>query len=339
MIRRSLSMLGLCAVACSSGSSPDGTGGGGGAGGSGGAGGTVEALAYKPCERASRAGGFSVNLKLNEGSIPFTNISGGVKNAVDPMEASWHELAKDGDCRLLTGKILVCNQACADGQTCAGDNKCVPEPLTQDTGTLTITGLTVPVSLPFDSTLGGYNHPLPTATAYPPAAPETVLALKTSGGKLQPFSLAGRGIEALEFAGKGIKVMRNQPLTVTWKAPAKAGSARIHLAMDISHHGGLAARIECELADTGSTTIAAPLVTKLMEQGLAGYPAINLTRQTADSTTTPSGCVDFVVASNVERLIEVEGVVSCNSSKKCEAGDQGCMDCPTGMKCQGARCI
>jgi hypothetical protein len=340
MIRRSLSILGLCAVACSSASSPDGTGGGGGAGGSGGAGGTVEALAYKPCDRAMRVGGFTVELRANVGSSPLTNVSGGVKNAVDPLEASWHELAKDGDCRVLTGKVLVCNPECAGSQTCAGDNKCVAEPVTQDTGTLTITGLTVPVSVPFENMQGGYNYSLPTGTTpYPPAAPEAVLALKTSGGKLPPFSLAGRGIEPLEFAGKGIKVMRDQPLTVTWKAPAKAGSARIHLAMEISHHGGFAARIECELADTGSTTIAAALVTKLMDQGLAGYPAINLTRQTADSTTTPAGCVDFVVASNVERLIDVEGVVSCNSNKKCEAGDQGCMDCPTGMKCEGARCI
>jgi hypothetical protein len=342
MIRRSLLVLGLFAVACSSastgGTGGEGGGGGTGGGGGGGTGGVAAPLAYKPCDRASRLGGFSVSLKPNEGSTPFTAIGGGVKNAVDAMEATWHELAKDGDCRLITGKNLVCSQTCPDGQMCAGDNKCAAEPLTQDTGSLTVTGLPVPVSLPFDLSSGGYFYALPATAPYPPVAAETALALKTTGGKLQPFSLAGRGVEPLVFAGTGLKVMRDQPLTVTWTAPAKAGSARIHLGLDIGHHGGIAARIECDVADTGSTTVAAPLVTKLMDQGLAGFPAISLSRQTADSTTTAGGCVDFVVASDQERPVEVPGVVSCNSNSKCEADDTDCKDCPTGMSCVGARC-
>src|SRR5687768_10380531 len=125
MLRRSLIALGLFAgLACSSGGggSTGGNGGGGTpTGGAGGGGMAAAPLAYKPCDQAMRAGGFSVELKSNAGSTPFTQIGGGVKNAIEPS-AVWQELAKDGDCRLMVGPMLVCNTPCAGGKICAGSN-------------------------------------------------------------------------------------------------------------------------------------------------------------------------------------------------------------------------
>ena len=137
---------------------------------------------------------------------------------------------------------------------------------------------------------------------------------------------------------------RSQPLAVTWTPSAKSKSARIYLKLDIAHHGGIAARINCDLADSGSVTIPASLVTKLMDRGLAGFPSITLTRRTVDSTIVGPGCVDFVVASEEAREVEVEGVISCNTSEDkptCtpEEVKDGCKQCPTGMKCgDGFRC-
>jgi len=327
--------LGLSSVvACSSGSSPGGAAGGTGGGltGTGGSGGVgVEATtpqAYKACDQTNRLGGFVVDLESNAGSTPFSQIAGGVKGGVDPT-AAWDEMAKDGDCRLMTGRMLVCNTPCTGEQTCAGSNMCIDQPKFQDTGTLTITGVAGAMPLAWKEGQGYYAS-LPN---YPPAAPEVDIGLKTSGGKLPAIALAGRGIEPLQFAGTGLKVARNQPLAVSWTAPAKNKSTRVHIKLDIAHHGGIAARIDCDVADTGSTTISGALVTKLMDRGLAGFPTISLTRQTSDATSVGPGCADFAVASEESRDIEVEGVVSCTQDGPCSPGDTGCKTCPTGMTC------
>jgi hypothetical protein len=301
------------------GSGAGGTGAGGSGAGGSGAGGSASGalLPYKPCDQATRVGGFAVELKRNEGSTPFTALSGGVKNAVDPT-AVWQELAKEGDCRVQIGRMLVCNTPCAAGKICAGSNMCVDEPATQDLGTVTFTGLGAPVPLMLANFQ--YSGSLPAEAPYPPVAAEAEVHVQTGGGKYAAFTLAGRGLAPIELAGPGPRVARNQPLPVTWKAPAKAGSARVHIKLDIAHHGGISARLECDVADSGSVTIPSTLINQLMDRGVAGFPSLSLTRQTADSTTIAPGCVDFVVASEEAREVEVEGVVSCNQEHPCPSG-------------------
>lgn len=337
MIRRSLFALGLFA-ACSSGGGSGATGGAGGGatptGGSGGGGMAAAPLAYKPCDQAMRVGGFVVRLDSNPESTPFTAVGGGVKNAVDPTNL-WQETAREGDCRLDVGPMLVCNPPCAFGKTCSAAKMCIDEPTSQDLGTVTITGLGAPLVVQAAAP-GMYSGSL--TAPYPPFAPESEIIVKTSGGKYPAFMLAGRGIEPLQFEGKGIKVARNQPLPFTWTASAKNKSARIHVKLDIAHHGGIAARINCDLADTGSYTIPATLINKLMDRGLAGFPTLTLTRRTLDSTTIAPGCVEFAVASEEARDIDVEGVVSCTQAEPC-MGEMGCKSCPAGMKCEGFRCL
>jgi hypothetical protein len=224
--------------------------------------------------------------------------------------------------------MLVCNTPCAGGMICAGANKCVAEPATQDLGTVTFSGLGAPVSLMLANFQ--YSGSLAAEAPYPPFASEAEVRVQTGGGKYDAFTLAGRGLEPLEFAGTGLRVARGQPLAVSWKAPAKAGSTRVHLKLDIAHHGGISARLECDVADNGSTTIPAVLINQLMDRGVAGFPLLSLTRQTADSTTIAPGCVDFVVASEEARDIEVEGVVSCNQEHPCPAGKI----CQTDLTCK-----
>ncbi len=96
--------------------------------------------------------------------------------------------------------------------------------------------------------------------------------------------------------------------------------------VDIGHHGGIAARIDCHVGDTGSTRIPAALVNMLIGKGTAGFPSVSLTRRTIDSETLATGCVDLAVASSVERVVMVEGVTSCTNVG---AGDE----CPTGQTC------
>src|SRR3954471_18566235 len=120
--------------ACSSGSSSGSGGSGGSTGGTSGSGGggvpATTPLTYKVCDETKRLGGVTVELKRNPGSTPFTAISGGVKTPIDPTAVS-EELAKDGDCRQMVGRMLVCNTPCAAGKVCAGSNMCVDSPTTQ----------------------------------------------------------------------------------------------------------------------------------------------------------------------------------------------------------------
>jgi hypothetical protein len=180
-------------------------------------------------------------------------------------------------------------------------------------GTVTLSGLTQPVRI------AGVNN---TYFAPLPAMPfdlDADIRLDAQGGRYGSFSLAGRGIERLAFASTGLEVVRGRPLALRWVLPSHAAPTRILASLDIAHHGGIAARLECDLADTGSATLPASLITRLIEKGTAGFPTISLSRRTVDSTALASGCVEFSVVSSVEANVQVEGVVSCRDDLPCPA--------------------
>ncbi|HET6284368.1 MAG TPA: hypothetical protein VFH73_25650 [Polyangia bacterium] len=315
---RSPALAGLLAIAvgCSgSGSGPGGTGG------SGGAAGTTGTLAYRPCPASTRVGQFSIQLIAAADPAPaYAQFAGRVRNAPDPTE-NWREMSQDGACRLVIGPELVCSTPCTAGTICAGQNQCINEPVSQDIGVVSVGGLATPLSATAIANSQNTYYASLSAMPYPPFSHETPIRLSSAGGAYAAFTLQGRGVVPLDFAGTGLQVIaRDKALPVTWTAPAQAGSARIFVRLDIGHHGGYAARVECDVADTGSMTIPAGLITQLIGQGTAGFPTISLTRQTVDSTTVAPGCVEFAIASPVERPAMVEGIVSCSDEVPCPAG-------------------
>jgi hypothetical protein len=334
----SLSLVFFTSLACSSSGSPAGGAGGttgsGGAPGSGGA--AAVALAFKPCDVSKRVGGFSLQLvgakpMDDPPAAAYTQLNGGVLDRVDPATL-WQTADSDGDCKLIVGPTLVCNPACGTGQVCAGQNACSPQPVSQSVGNVNVTGLSAPLALmPISSYKVVYYGALPATAAYPPFAAEGEVKLSADGaGSLGAFTLAGRGIEPLSFPGTGLKVVHDQALAVSWTPPARAGSARVLIALDIAHHGGVAARVECDVVDSGAATIPGPLLTKLIARGTAGFPTLTVTRRTVDATTIAPGCVDFTVASSVERDVEVENVESCRDAKPCPSG----RTCGVDQKCK-----
>jgi hypothetical protein len=113
-------------------------------------------------------------------------------------------------------------------------------------------------------------------------------------------------------------------LPFTWTAPAGGGASRILVEVEIGHHGGVAAHINCDLPDTGSGEIPASLVTALIAEGVHGFPTLSLTRRTIASTNVGAGCVDLAVAATVSREITVcptasSCIVSCVTSDQCTA--------------------
>jgi hypothetical protein len=317
-------LLGLCAtLAC------DGTTGARGpdpqdAGSEGAA---DDPSSYQPCNPATRVGGFEIGLFDRPGDA-FTQIRGAVRNLVEPASV-WLEVAREGECRVIAGRSLVCQQACPSDQTCTGENTCVDEPRSQDLGTVTVTGLAGPV-LVLQYVAGmGYYAPLPPAVPFPPAPPDGEIRLQTSGGVYAPLSLIGHGIEPLRFEA-ALRVVPGQPLAIEWTPPARNGVARIEIVLDLAAHGAVAARLACAVPDTGRAVISASLVDQLIAQGIGGYPRITLRRRAVVSTTIEPGCVEFGVSSEKVRDVAIEGVISCLEQAQCPPGQQ----CRANLTCQ-----
>jgi hypothetical protein len=291
--------------------------------GGGSLGGGNKLALYSPCPAANRLGGFNVDLTVTDGSPGFTSMTGAVRNAADPREV-WVGGNANG-CALVTGPMLSCTPECAQPMICAGNNTCVAAPAGQNAGAVTVTGVgPAPIDVTRIASANTYYTTL--MDPFPPFAVGDNVTLAAAGADVPAFTLEGRGIEPLVFAGTGILIGRDKPLDITWTAPAAPGATKIYVRVDIAHHGGIAARIDCHVDDTGSTRIPAALVNMLIDKGTAGFPSVVLTRRTVDSETLAAGCVDFAVTSQVERLVMVEGVTSCTNVGTAD-------ECPSGQVC------
>ncbi|HXI57448.1 MAG TPA: hypothetical protein VNO55_15385 [Polyangia bacterium] len=330
----------LSLASCSSGGgggATSGSGGaaGGGGGGSGGAigsgsGGAPAPLPYQPCAASTAVGHFSIALAGPADNAPGTStFQGSVRNGVAPLE-NWPELVKDGDCHVVVLPKLFCATACGADRTCAGKDQCVPQPQAQDLGDITLDGLAAPLTVPpiGAPTARQYYASLP--MPFPPLGPENEVRMKTAGGAYPSFTLVGRGVEPLVLSTSNLFIARDKPLVVTWTAPAKNRSTKIFIRLDIAHHGGIGARLECDVADAGSATLPATLLAALIDQGTAGFPTITLIRRTVDAVSIAAGCVDFAVASPADQPVTVDGVTSCNDDMPCPAGKT----CGVDLKCK-----
>jgi hypothetical protein len=286
-------------------------------------------LAYRPCDPANHAGGFAVQLIAarpeDDPPTPASAVlTGKVLDRADPREL-WRSLASEAGCRVAELPPLICNPSCPATQICETENRCTPEPARQEVGEVTLTGLPGPVK----PILKSYHASFP-AGIYPPYAADAEVRLMVLGGPYGPFSLAGRGIPPLSFMARDLRLVTDQPLALSWDAPAPEGSARIEIALDIAHHGNIGARIDCDVADSGSHAVPGALITRLIALGTAGFPTVTLTRRTVDSTSIAPGCVQLAIASSVEQPLEVDGVISCNEDRPCPGG----RPCGRDLKCR-----
>lgn len=288
-------------------------------------GGAGAALVYEPCTAETRVGGFSVLLVEARGTTPaYAIISGRVRDGVYPYTYLKTDMTA-GDCRLVSAP--VCNPACTGGQSCGVGSQCVTEPQSKSVGTVDVTGLAIPVM--GVSAIGGQYMKDLTSAPFPPFAPGDPLTLKTSGGDYASFTLAARGIEPLDFAGTGITVTRGQKLDIAWTPPAKGATGKVTATLNIAYHGGGTSQIDCEFVDDGSGEIPADLITRLIDQGTAGFPMLALTRRSVQSTTlSPPGCIEFDVSAYRERQITV-----CTQPGVCVVSCGQDMPCPNGTTC------
>jgi hypothetical protein len=163
------------------------------------------------------------------------------------------------------------------------------------------------------------NYSGPTLQPFPPCAEGASVTVRSD-----KFTVATSCITALALTSPvPIPVKAGAPTQITWTAPGKTGSSRIVIELEIAHHGGYKGQIDCEVADTGSFDIPAPLVTALVNLGLAGYPSVAVTRISRNAPANEPG-VKLTVLSRQEVAVDT-GVVSCGGSDS--------PPCPSGMAC------
>lgn len=305
--------------ASSGGSSGAGATGGSsvaGAGGSevGGSSGTAGTSAGTSGAPAEVFGTVTVNVEpATAEKEGYTTLLGRFRDGPTPPPVPLELDTEEGDCQLLVPSRPFC-ESCSSPAVCTADDVCTPYPTAVTVGTLTVEGL------------GGETLVIePSASAYqtsaldnPPCELGEPIVASTAD-----FELSATCIPELEVTSPvPIPVASGEPVSVTWVPPESDAGSRVVLVLDVAHHGGKTGEVRCDVPDTGSFEIPASLVTSLIGLGLAGFPSVEVTRQSVG--TDPSGReVSLVISSQM--LIDADtGVASCHEDT----------DCPEGQTCQ-----
>jgi hypothetical protein len=280
--------------------------GGSSTGGSSGGG----SLAYQPCALDARVGTFTI--ELGDG---YTAVTGSVRDAVQPSDVP-DLVSEEGSCRLYEQRNLFCDPPCGSGTTCGEAMACVASPSNQSVGTVSVSGLAVPLEM-MPSGVNSYTNPAIPELPHPGFSEGADIVLSATGGAYAPLELHGRGISALELEGESLTVVEGQPLAVRWMPPGQVNGQMVHLTFEFNRHGGTPTWLECDAPDTGSFDVPAALVSALLELELSGWPTLAATRRTVDSRMLAPGCVELRVVSSVTIDLKLPGVTSCDSENPC----------------------
>lgn len=278
-------------------------------------------------------GSFQVKLTpASDLGAASTTVVGRIYDGVTPITTIWEEPQVDGDCTLTTPRVPFCSTPCGGSAACVEDDTCLAYPTAHGAGTVTMTGLKAsdgssPLALTLVSNT--YQAPPSVPLSYPPFAESDTISLAAAGDYFPVFNLSAKGITPLALASGELALKSGQALTLNW-TKGNESSAKIHVKLDISHHGGSKGQIECDTSDSGSLSIGAGLVTKLLNLGVAGFPTVIVTRHTIGSTVIPAGRVELEISSSVEQGVTIDGLTSCTDKADCPSGQ----DCQTDLTCK-----
>lgn len=254
----------------------------------------------------------------------YTTVLGVVYDRTPPEAIIWDVTMTDGSCVLRIPRVPFCETPCGGSAVCVADDTCAPYAVKQEVGAIHAKGLTTTLGVTeFDLTLlaGSYQVPDAITLAYPAFQAGAAVSFAAAGSAFTPaFQLDGVGISPLALTSADPALARNQALNLTWTPPAAGATSRVTVALDISHHGGSKGKIECDAPDTGSLSLSAAIMTRLLDLGAAGFPTIIITRQGTSSALVTSGRVDLVLQSRIERPVSVPGITSCTEDEQCPMG-------------------
>ncbi|MDB5051940.1 MAG: putative secreted protein [Fibrobacteres bacterium] len=273
------------------------------------------------------SGSFQVSLVApTDISQGFTSVLGKVYTGPAPSSLIWEEAAKSGECRLLKPRVPFCEQSCGSGAICVEDNQCRDFPKSVGIGRVSVTGLKTKsgaVSFAMDPVVNSYQPTGGIILDFPPFAEGDAVTFSASGDTgASAFTVSAVGISPLEVLTDSLTLADGKPISLEWTPPKSAGATVISVAVDISHHGGIKGKIECEGPDDGKLEIAAALVDQLKALGVSGYPNIGISRKA--TSTNAAVHVDLVLESGITKALIIPGLISCEDND----------GCPDGQTCQ-----
>jgi hypothetical protein len=265
------------------------------------------------CDDADHWGAFTV-----DANIDYAYVSGSVANGVVPITVLTRGVS-EGDCTIWRRENPFCDGGCAPGATCGLDGSCVPYPLAQDVGTVTVAGLSQPVSMTPRAPGNSYYD---TSLANPPWRPGDLLTLTIPGGDGGGAVLHGVAPDELAPTSLDWHVVPGEAFTVTWAPPADGARTEIVLGLRVDQHGLTPSQLRCVFEDDGEGTVPTSVLDELFALGLTGFPAGDLIRRTADKAPIGDGCVDLITSSTQTAALSIEGYTPCRLDNQCPRGQE-----------------
>ncbi len=263
------------------------------------------------CPLAVDYGGFEINAD---------GVQGVVADGVVPI-AVLEEIVSEGDCRLMRRNNPFCDPDCDPGFTCDFDGSCVPYPVNQDLGSLTVDGLVSPVEL--EPVFPGNTY-YDTSLASPPFDAGALITLRMPDGVYGPATMHGVGVDPLVPTDEEWSVEAGVDLRVRWDPPTTEPSrGEIAFSLNIDQHGTTPGTLWCSFDDDGEGVVPAGILQTLVDTGVTGFPSGALARQTQDQAEAAAGCMDLTVSSSQTVAVDVVGFTPCISDA----------DCPDGYEC------
>jgi hypothetical protein len=258
-------------------------------------------------------GSVVVSLQQPSDGDGYTTAIGRFFDDAQPDILALESRSEQNGCTLFVPRAPYCSEPCAPA-VCTANDVCTRYPEPRAVGALTLKGLGTPLELTPSSSMLVYQSP---SLPLPPCEAGAPVTASATG-----VSLSAECIAPLELKGQDpLPLVENAPLRLSWTPAAAQATSRIHVKLDVSHHGGSKGEIDCDVPDTGELEIPASLVTALLGLGLAGFPTINVNR-VALGTDAGNPNLRLVLASDVTRAVDT-GVVSCLDDQACSAG-QSC---------------
>jgi hypothetical protein len=250
-----------------------------------------------------------------DGSTPaFTTISGAVYSGAYPTDVIETPVVSEGGCTTYRFSRHSCiSPACTGAEKCAGPNDCRATPDLVSVGAVTVSGVgPTPLSLAAINN----NYQYPADIEYPGFEDGASLSLSAAGGFYPAFTVETTGIAPVTLSATSFELASGVPLLVEWEPGANA-AATVSVSLNISRHGGSAGYLECKVSDSGSLTIPALPITRLIELGVAGFPQLTLTRSSRAEAPVPGGKIALQSTAVVIPTLTVEGICSCFDSTDC----------------------
>lgn len=281
-----------------------------------GAGGSSEPVVelHGRCAAGTRIGDFSAVLEPE-----VTVVRGQVWNAAVATRVTT-EVAREGDCWLVKSESPHCETSCAGSEVCSADARCVPAPASRSVGKVVMRGLLAAVEM--SPLMPGNNYFVSGDFPEKGFDPGSAIALEAAGGDVSGFSLHGVGVENLELPEADWVISKGHPFTLSW-SQGSVSDAVVRVSFNVDQHGSAPVNLACETADDGELTVDAKLIDALIDAGVTGFPSGHVTRETVDSVSVDSGCIELSIGAHVRRGLGVEGYVACTKQA----------DCPDGKTC------